>query len=140
MQCHRFWMRNQEPTFRDLHSSHETLSGLDSRCLLRLLDASAPSISEASSSPLHASSSPCSAALPGELSVSCWFIVGRGSVREKGNRDCAWLGLIPKSFPATTRQVPLDVHTAEAPATYGRNSSSPNNVFSRVSVFDGWPT
>ena len=68
------------PTFRDLQSSHETLSGLDSRCLLRLPDASGPSLSEASSSPLHASSSGCSAALAGELSVSFWFIVGAGSV------------------------------------------------------------
>ena len=34
--------------------------------------------------------------------------LGAGSVggREKRNRACAWLGLIPNSFPATTRQVP----------------------------------
>ena len=35
--------------------------------------------------------------------------LGAGSVggREKRNRACAWLGLIPNSFPATTRQVPV---------------------------------
>lgn len=35
-----------------------------------------------------------------------------GSVggREKRNRACAWLGLIPNSFPATTRQVPVAAH------------------------------
>lgn len=131
--------RKVRSTLRDLQSSHETLNGLDSLCLLRLPDASAPSISEASSSPLHASSSPCSAALPGELSVSFWFIVGLARVGA-GEKEPSWrmLGLIPKSFPATSRQVPLHAHTAEAPAAYGRTSSSPNNVVSRVSVFDGW--
>ena len=29
----------------------------------------------------------------------------QGRWREKRNRACAWLGLIPNSFPATTRQV-----------------------------------
>ena len=32
-----------------------------------------------------------------------WLVQGRW--REKRNRACAWLGLIPNSFPATTRQV-----------------------------------
>ena len=70
-----------------MQSSHETLSGLDNRCLLRLPDVSAPSLSEASSSPLHASSSPCSAALAGELSVSCWFIVGCRVGRGAGEKE-----------------------------------------------------
>jgi hypothetical protein len=36
----------------------------------------------------------------------CGSSLVQGRWREKGNRACAWLGLIPNSFPATTRQVP----------------------------------
>lgn len=129
------WTRS---TFRDLQSSQDTLSGLDSLCLLRFPDASATSMSE-SSSPLHASSSPCSAALAGELSVSFWLafiVVGAGeespSRREIGLMFPGNRTTTPPHAPSSTGRA----HTAEAPAVYGRTSSPPNNV---LSVFDGWP-
>jgi hypothetical protein len=124
-------------TFRDLQSSHETLKGLDSLCLLRLPDASTPSISEGSSSPLHASSSPCSAVLPGELSVSFWlaFIVVGAGEESPSRREIGLMFPRIDLLPRHTRQVSIQDHTAEAPAAYERTTSPPNNV---ISVFDGW--
>lgn len=73
-------------TFRDLHSSQETLNGLDVFCLFRLPDPSS-SASERSSSPLHTSSSLCSAALPGESSLFgvLWVLVDIIAPKQRGN-------------------------------------------------------
>ena len=117
-----------QATFRDLQSSHETLNGLDSRCLLRLPEVSAPSLSEASSSPLHASSSACSASLAGELSASLWFIVGAGS--GAGEKEPSWRMArsyskqLPRHNTPSSDRTPS---TTEAPAASGRDSTPPNN-------------
>ena len=132
-----------KPTFRDLQSSHETLSGLDSRCLLRLPDASGPSLSEASSSPLHASSSACSAALAGELSVSFWFIVGAGSVAGEKEPSLRMARSYSKQLPRhNTPSSHSMLTTAEATKGQLRMDGIPHHrtmALSRVSVFDGWP-
>ena len=64
----------------------------------------------------------------------------QGRWREKRNRACAWLGLIPNSFPATTRQVSTECSVL--PRRQLRMDGIPHHrtiALSRVSVFDGWP-
>jgi hypothetical protein len=127
------------PTFRDLQSSHETLRGLENLCLLRLPEASAPSISEGSSSPLHASSSPCSAVLPGELSGSFWlaFIVVGAGEESPSRREIGLMFPRIELLPRHTRQVSVDEPYCRGGQLRANGlSSPPNNV---ISVFDGWP-
>lgn len=96
-------------TFRDLHSSHETLNGREVLCLLRLPEASWPSASEASSSsPLQSSSSLCSARWPGESSVfGVWWVMDDMVVgtRDSSNRRRDVVGVLmpiltPHSAPS----------------------------------------
>jgi hypothetical protein len=98
-------------TFRDLHSSHETLNGREVFCRLRLPVPSSPSASEASSS-LQVSSSLRSAAFPGEsslLGVRLVLVDMMVGVRDKRNREDGRLGvlllLLALSNPAHMRQV-----------------------------------
>jgi len=100
-----------ENTFRDLHSSHETLNGREVFCRLRLPDPSSPSASEASSS-LQVSSSLRSAAFPGESSVPGVRLVlvdmmvgGAGQKEPRGGRFGVLLLLLALFNPAHMRQV-----------------------------------
>lgn len=110
-------------TFRDLHSSHETLNGREVFCRLRLPVPSSPSASEPSSS-LQASSSLRSAAFPGESSllgvrlVLVDMMVGRAGQKEPRRRE-------PRGFIAFARPLQPRTHAPSRPklAATGRQTS-----------------